>query len=844
MGWLVDLAKVKRMDSARSIAHRMWTAHSKDWPKRGPKWESLANNLAKLDRWDDLDWWLGDKGAPYRPLLARVLGLEVDALLARLEERRPTGEDPDRWFEFEVFPRLRAIDLDEEEPFPGIPPRLMDGNGLVGRVWWHAPAGAGRTLVGRWLSRRYGWHLFWEGPRPPERSFIELAAGEPPPSGLPRTALMACPTRPTPAMGSWETLHTPSEWTDTLVAWVEARLEEGGRYDADAVARWLAVEANRAAMETPGQLIELLALVDQVGPGALDAGIGAGEQLRAWVRVHAARPSRDVRPASRTFLVEHGAWTLVQVETARRARGLPTVGEVLLALFPAQPPPLAPDTILEILRRDGEPALEAALRPPPEALVAAMVALRWLLPTGWGFPSRVEALLLDEVAREGALRDHETLAGLLGDPALTERLVVRLAEPELWSRQLRDLATRDLEDPDALTVLNALLRALALATSHGHRPSLDDLNLQWRLLARALQDAPQGWALPLPAVGLPPGAGWIAWDGVWFLATLTLTRSLAAECQPSGPPWCTWTAPQTDLDRRALEAGVACLDMLCTSTPPPELAALRRLAVQTLWALGARFSALQSSSSRILGVMRALDAPPDGSGSVDSANFFALDLIAAVAEVLGQPFETVVLRLWPLWLAKLGAPWMERPSTLLQRTWDLAPPEGWRQAHVRQTLQQAARGVRVPDCVWMQILPLADSFEAPGAADLAPAEVLLSCVTLSGGGEEREVLTREAWRRCPESLLAWLDAQLQVDPEHAAVARMLEPAPEGAHRPIIDTLQQRLGARRRALPPGIDTWLLSRVRRRDAGWEDAWRLWLMCNRTRPTHCAQGEPAAK
>src|SRR3954471_5706972 len=150
MGWLRDLMQ-QAPTPVRSLGDLSRSAlRSGDWPGDTKMQErSLAALFSKLDRDQELDW-LGDRpGAQLA--LAKALGASLDDIRARVQRRQEGA--PGQVLRLRALPAARALSLLEEPLFPGIPSEVLEPASFGG-VYWIAPSGAGRSLVGRWLAAR------------------------------------------------------------------------------------------------------------------------------------------------------------------------------------------------------------------------------------------------------------------------------------------------------------------------------------------------------------------------------------------------------------------------------------------------------------------------------------------------------------------------------------------------------------------------------------------------------------------------------------------------------------------------------------------------------------------
>ena len=160
---------------------------------------SLAALFSKLDRDQELDW-LGDRPGA-QVALAKALGASLEDIRSRVK-RRQEGSGG-QLLRLRSLPAARAISLLEEPLFPGIPSEVLEPAGF-GQLYWVAPSGSGRTLVGRYLEAR-GLARFiqaetWEEARArlPDQGavFVELEAPEEAPRIETRPGVRWCVASP------------------------------------------------------------------------------------------------------------------------------------------------------------------------------------------------------------------------------------------------------------------------------------------------------------------------------------------------------------------------------------------------------------------------------------------------------------------------------------------------------------------------------------------------------------------------------------------------------------------------------------------------------------------------
>jgi len=152
VGWLRDL--MEQSDSGcRSYGDLARAAlKSTDWPNESRMGErSLASILSKLDRNQEADW-LAERVGVQR-VLSKVLGVPLDDVRGAATLTRPTPRGDLRRLRLTALRYARALDLVEEPLCPGIPGAVL-APGAYQSLFWRAPSGSGRSLVGRFLEAR------------------------------------------------------------------------------------------------------------------------------------------------------------------------------------------------------------------------------------------------------------------------------------------------------------------------------------------------------------------------------------------------------------------------------------------------------------------------------------------------------------------------------------------------------------------------------------------------------------------------------------------------------------------------------------------------------------------
>ncbi len=255
---------------------------SSDWPAdthMQPR--SLAALFSKLDRDQELDWLSDRPGA--QVAIAKALGAPLEDIRSRVRHRQESH--PAQVLRLRSLPAARALSMAEERLFPGVPAEVQEPASFDG-VYWVAPSGSGRTLVGRFLEAR-GLAQFVRAETWSEAKaqlpahgavFIELEAPLELPTRAELGALRACvatPAEPNSDSG-FRIVRTPEPdaYLPALVKWVAERSPQDGRFDPDAVLAWLRGEPlERGVLDGPGAALGLCGLADELGARALSEGL-------------------------------------------------------------------------------------------------------------------------------------------------------------------------------------------------------------------------------------------------------------------------------------------------------------------------------------------------------------------------------------------------------------------------------------------------------------------------------------------------------------------------------------------------------------------------------------------
>jgi hypothetical protein len=280
MGWLRQLMgesepKIRSFDAlaAGLIGHP-------DWPRDTPtQLRSLGALLSKLDRGAEVEW-LADR-AHVQHIAAQVLGCPLSSIQAGLGARLADSDRQRRRFRFDEVRFARPLELVEEALPPGFPSAVQHP-GAWQRLWWHAPAGSGRSLLGQWLSARglARVELVHDAEQASKLLneqqdgatlplFVELlgdghALGATPP---PEHGLYCVASSEAPQHQAWQQVRSPNidSYLQAIVAWLAPRLPKDGNFDPVGALEWLHQRVDRSLLDSFGAALGLLGLVDEFG---------------------------------------------------------------------------------------------------------------------------------------------------------------------------------------------------------------------------------------------------------------------------------------------------------------------------------------------------------------------------------------------------------------------------------------------------------------------------------------------------------------------------------------------------------------------------------------------------
>ncbi len=320
MGWFEDLAKGARYSTLGKLA-RAAVAHE-DWPSDESRNERSVENMLRLvdQRKRKGQVWLDN-----RPEVKEVLAILLNVSPEGLDPGLVEADGPaDPRVELKELREARPIDLRRDDLYPGIPAEVLNPSAW-GRTWWLAYAGAGKTLVGRWLeARRLAVYLRGERladviPLIPATGAVYVELTTPDSTDATRWAAeldgrgvcVAAPFVPVPmdevvgvaqqrqeweemsederdedaepALPSgWEWVKTPpkEDWIDDLVHWVAARMRAGGGFDAAAVLKFVKAGGWDAILATPGDYIGICGVVEALGVDGLEDAVAEQVAVR------------------------------------------------------------------------------------------------------------------------------------------------------------------------------------------------------------------------------------------------------------------------------------------------------------------------------------------------------------------------------------------------------------------------------------------------------------------------------------------------------------------------------------------------------------------------------------
>lgn len=651
---------------------------SGDWPsdtRMQPR--SLAALFSKLDRDQELDW-LGDRpGAQLA--VAKALGAPLEDIRARLRGRQDAS--PAQVLRLRSLPAARALSLLEEPLFPGLPAEVLEPASFAG-VYWVAPSGAGRSLVGKWLEAR-GLARFiraetWraaEAQLPAHGAvFVELEAPDDAPirlgNGIAGLRLCIASPRDPGAEQGFRVVRCPEpeSYLRELVTWVAARSPQDGRFEPERVLAWLMREPlERGVLDGPGAALGLCGLADELG------GRGLGEELDKLVRRFAqARFAASIDPESphSAFLRKNGYGALVALVRRLLAEDAlawdaPRPREQWLALVPE-----------ELQREADVDWLKMALGTGPSALRSSDLerAAKKLPPGAFRVIRCFEQAGLLESTASGALK----LAPRFVARTLLSEAVAALtqASPIEWGTALLEGSARDevetrvveraratggasleplleTSEPDSLFYVAALelgFVAAGLSLLEGVEIARDVREGLFDDQLELMLELPG--ELPLPRVLRGSEAERAERHGLWLLAALSVSEDLPAHARRH-PLLRPWSGQGTDARLPAL------LDCVENALLSPRLGQAAALGVFALVGrlrtrVGALVSidrphALEQPTVIVEEVLHGVLTWPTVAELGKSRGGLLIDATRAAAITLDVPWADVARAVWQAW---------------------------------------------------------------------------------------------------------------------------------------------------------------------------------------------------
>ncbi|SEU08458.1 hypothetical protein [Stigmatella erecta] len=579
MGWIRTRMGevVPPVRSFSELARRLRKVRS--WPRAERiKESSLAAYLGKFDSGEALEWLRERPGV--HEALAEVLEMAQEEVDEQLTALRPGPSGSGFLLRLRDVP-TGPIDCRHEPLPPGIPLQVRE---LTSSLWWYAPSGSGRTLVGQWLEARR-LATFIQAPtwaeaelQFPERGavFIELgsADGAPfeltwPPELKVCVAIDAHPPRPpeseakrflpnippafvsqaprthAPAQ-SWREVSNPevSSWLPALVKWVEKRVTANALDGAECL-RWLLGAPQILSMiDNLGTALGFIGLFATFGRKGKDTSPLSriqrpADMARLFLRMR-MQHAEDVEFTQKVLwkrLQELGRSVLEKSEAPWYEAQPLDVWHALTALRPD-------DADLEWLKKLEHRGLKmnrtelerASEGLPPDAfrtvralrklgLLREREASQYVFRPPWVLLSLIDQSVVEVL--EGAPPEWGTIL-LHQEHAVTvfETLLERCRNNDFAFAE-KVLAAPDMTSPAWIAALEATFRVLGLALLEG-KPVPKPLRLEVLRFQRALVvSGPEG--IPLPRVHYA-----VEYEGqfpllhrrVWYAALLGLSEAL------------------------------------------------------------------------------------------------------------------------------------------------------------------------------------------------------------------------------------------------------------------------------------------------------------------------------
>lgn len=879
MGWLRQLMgeaepKIRSFDAlaAGLIGHP-------DWPRDPPtQLRSLGALLSKLDRGVELEW-LADR-AHVQHLAAQVLGCPLSSIQAGLGARLADSDRQRRRFRFDEVRFARPLELVDEALPPGFPSAVQHP-GAWQRLWWHAPSGAGRSLLGQWLAARglarvESVHDAQQASKLLHESrdgatlplFIELlgdgealGATAPPEHGLCCIANSEAPQH-----AGWHVVRSPKidSYLKALVGWLTPRLPKDGNFDPAGALEWLQQRVDGALLDNFGAALGLLGLIDEFGVdnlaqkpldqvarafvteklklalsrgsseaqwlgergfevllGMAEGALGAGENFRA-VRTESAWLER-VPQEFRQGVDQEWARLALSTAVSRSA-----AKELETALQKLQPGAFR---IVRALRSAG------LLRANGEGL---SFAPHWLAGV-------LEAQAFESLLGSGAFHWGEALLSGRNAARIVTALYERFVDEDF--AVLEELLELDAaQNPAYAAAIEASFRALGMALGEGSAaPSEVLVALYEEQHELLLQLGPR--ELPQPRIDYRDSDPLLQ-PGAFYLAALAISSELPERGAPKQPVLHPWAERVLDTRFDSLLTSIA---TWLGALHGEQGSGYRRVAVSLVDRLSLHLSekggskGIQAAFVDALGEPHELEWPSLLLRELKTGTLSSIWLerlarrpealldIHALCGTRPDPWQQLIARLWELWQAH------EMPNGALQalcahgeRCWPAAPT-----TCVLDALRRATElGLAIPLAVlssehWKHLqgtlgpqLP-AMLQEAQLWTD-APLPVAWHWVNSKAAQPHLALALSVLWQRDPKRAVAEYDAALQRDAtgRDATAALLIASTPlqhGAALTPWLKTVTSKPGAAL-VVVDAARRLLHEQVARRSAGFREAYAL--------------------
>lgn len=831
MGWLRDLMRaarppIKSFDelAARCLGQANWP------PEVAIQKRSLGTLFGKLDRELELDWLTNRPSV--QVVLASVLGISREELLLAYgpDPRRPGG----RYLQLDSLPTGRPLDLAREPLFPGLPALVLTPANWEA-LWWVAPSGAGRSLVGAWL-RAQG--LLGPEEEPGSRVYLELDRSEELPSARPGLCV-AAPFAPPEGSGFKLVRSAPLAATlPALVDWAADRLPGGGRFDRDELCACLAGAPLREGwLDSAGAVLGLVGLAEELGVAELERHSGS-KLARLYLR-RRSRELLDPDAASTDWIRRAAADALVallrrSIVDAEEPWWVARSVEAWAELLPGE---LRRGADLEWLKLAFSQA-EAGIRPrdleraakklPPGAfrVLRALGRLGVLVPEGEERLALRPHWLVSALTVEATLELSRAAPSDFGEALLRPHAAPRVAQA-LFERALAEDATLidevlDLEPNDSpalAAAVEGVVRSCGLALLRG--VELDPETAEG-LLTAALE-----LAVPRPPLALAPR-----------IEHRALTESTSL----------------TPLGQALLSDGAYQLALLALADEVPERRRFRserarqartltaeRLAVIEQTLLRFPELAVAPRAARLCGRYElegdhAIVAPARVLRHVRSKSLRWEQWQLAVSSAFGQaallgelelaPQQTEALSdaVWAAWLDAERPELPELDPRLNALIWSFAPPDALEYLAWKSTNEAGFEHLRRDQ--WRTLSAcLVESKRVPESLAFwrAVPEPELD-VLLERGLEPTTMRALEVlWQRAPARVIAALEARFEPRSKLSARALLSSvPAALTAETARKLATDERLSRYSSARLIELEAWLHERVAVRSLGWRDAY----------------------